>query len=585
MASVYPVLYDRQPAFLRGAEASLLFMPVASGTLFDEITTALRPLTTVQPFVLPTFDTTPEYVGQLAGLCAPDRVLASVDALRHQVALLDPADELLLIDIQRYPAGGYDFRSIFEGREGGYARHVVNMPVPQAGARERAWVTPDGRLRRIQRYFSTEAWPFAAGVLCSAVPATAFMALGDVPLDSLTQLRREMSERGVPSRDIAFSAPTCDLGGEDGALRLVERVALSESRTAHEDRRAGAPRGEDRRVAVQPAPARATHGARAQVAPSARLIGHVVLGSDVQVGEDAIVVGPTVIGSGVQVGARAVIAQCLVLPRTQVPQDAIFRHRVVHKGMTPDNAEGGAWRPHVSRHHASEETERMELLATDRYPEIKRWVEGFVALVALVALSPVMLCVALAIRLTSRGPVFFGHTREGLGGRPFRCWKFRTMGVNADAAWQALRAANQWDGPQFKMASDPRVTPIGRILRAANLDELPQLFNVVRGEMSFVGPRPSPLRENQICVPWRRGRLSVRPGITGLWQICRHDREEGDFHQWIEYDLMYVRNLSPALDLKIFIATILTAGGKWPVSAHRLIPTAPRPTMTPGLTS
>jgi lipopolysaccharide/colanic/teichoic acid biosynthesis glycosyltransferase len=113
---------------------------------------------------------------------------------------------------------------------------------------------------------------------------------------------------------------------------------------------------------------------------------------------------------------------------------------------------------------------------------------------------------------------------------------------------------------------------MGRILRITNLDELPQLFNVLLGEMSLVGPRPSPFRENQICVPWREARLSVRPGITGLWQVARHDRAAGDFHQWIEYDLLYVQHFTFWLDLKILAATLLTAGGKLGhVSADRLI--------------
>jgi lipopolysaccharide/colanic/teichoic acid biosynthesis glycosyltransferase len=170
--------------------------------------------------------------------------------------------------------------------------------------------------------------------------------------------------------------------------------------------------------------------------------------------------------------------------------------------------------------------------------------------------------IAVLIWLQRDGAIFYGDEREGLGGRVFNCWKFRTMSSNADAAQVQLRAAAQVDGPHFKMTRDPRVTRVGRLLRASNLDELPQLFNVLVGEMSVVGPRPSPFRENQICVPWRNARISVRPGITGLWQVCRHDRDAGDFHQWIEYDLLYVRHLSALVDLKILTATILTLGGK-----------------------
>jgi lipopolysaccharide/colanic/teichoic acid biosynthesis glycosyltransferase len=149
------------------------------------------------------------------------------------------------------------------------------------------------------------------------------------------------------------------------------------------------------------------------------------------------------------------------------------------------------------------------------------------------------------------------------------------MRVGAHAAQRDLAAANQVDGPQFKMRVDPRVTRVGKWLRKTNLDELPQLVNVALGHMSLVGPRPSPFRENQTCVPWRDARLSVRPGITGLWQVCRHDREAGDFHQWIYYDIQYIRHQSLLVDLKILLATLWTGGGRthvplsWIVSAAR----------------
>jgi lipopolysaccharide/colanic/teichoic acid biosynthesis glycosyltransferase len=146
------------------------------------------------------------------------------------------------------------------------------------------------------------------------------------------------------------------------------------------------------------------------------------------------------------------------------------------------------------------------------------------------------------------------------------------MHDGAEAVERELHARSQVDGPQFKLERDPRVTRMGRWLRPTSLDELPQLINVARGEMSFVGPRPSPFRENQLCVPWREGRLSVRPGITGLWQVCRHDRRHGDFHQWIQYDLLYVRNVSARLDLNILAATLLTLGGKGHVSLSAVLP-------------
>jgi lipopolysaccharide/colanic/teichoic acid biosynthesis glycosyltransferase len=196
------------------------------------------------------------------------------------------------------------------------------------------------------------------------------------------------------------------------------------------------------------------------------------------------------------------------------------------------------------------------------YSTWKPLLEAAAAVLALVLLAPLLLLIALLVKLDSRGPAFFGHKREGRDGRLFSCWKFRTMYVGADARERELRARSLVDGPQFKLQRDPRITRVGRWLRATNLDELPQLLNVALGQMSLVGPRPSPFQENQMCVPWREGRLSVRPGITGLWQVCRHERSEGDFHQWIQYDLLYVRHTSFMVDMKILAATVLTAGGR-----------------------
>jgi lipopolysaccharide/colanic/teichoic acid biosynthesis glycosyltransferase len=142
---------------------------------------------------------------------------------------------------------------------------------------------------------------------------------------------------------------------------------------------------------------------------------------------------------------------------------------------------------------------------------------------------------------------------------------------------RALYNRSNMDGPQFKIERDPRVTRVGHILRLTNLDELPQLWNVLWGEMSIVGPRPSPFRENQICVPWREARLSVRPGITGLWQVCRRERDTGDFHQWIHFDVLYVRRQSLGLDVRILLATLLSLGGRWSVPLEWMLPDAAVP--------
>jgi lipopolysaccharide/colanic/teichoic acid biosynthesis glycosyltransferase len=262
-----------------------------------------------------------------------------------------------------------------------------------------------------------------------------------------------------------------------------------------------------------------------------------------------------VIGRGARVGVRAVVAQCLVASGARVAAGSMHRHSVL-AGTTSVGAE----------FDGSDEAINLDHMPVDPglpaqpawYPRVKAVVEPVLAALAVLALSPLLLLIAVLIKLESRGPVFYGDQRETLGGRTFRCWKFRTMIVGAHAKQRELLQTNQVDGPQFKIDRDPRITRIGAWLRRLSLDELPQLFNIVVGEMSLIGPRPSPFRENQICIPWREARLSVRPGISGLWQVCRSERSSGDFHQWIHYDLLYVRNVSLMVDVRLVVATCVT---------------------------
>lgn len=198
------------------------------------------------------------------------------------------------------------------------------------------------------------------------------------------------------------------------------------------------------------------------------------------------------------------------------------------------------------------------------YLPAKRLVDVVVSAVALVAFLPVMAICAAAVVAEDGFPVFFGHNRQARGGRTFRCWKFRTMRRNAEAMVAELRKQNLCDGPQVLIKDDPRVTRVGKWLRKLQFDELPQLWNVLVGDMSLVGPRPSPDNENQYCPAWRETRLSVRPGITGLWQVMRTRRPGMDFQEWIRYDIEYVERIGPLLDLKICILTVVNAvrGGK-----------------------
>ncbi|MCX7624707.1 MAG: sugar transferase [Candidatus Sumerlaeaceae bacterium] len=179
------------------------------------------------------------------------------------------------------------------------------------------------------------------------------------------------------------------------------------------------------------------------------------------------------------------------------------------------------------------------------------------ALVLLILLSPVFLITAILIKLTSeswRDPIFYGQTRCGLNGKPFTCWKFRSMKVGAEKELDKLREKNVMGGPVFKMKDDPRITPIGRFLRKTSIDELPQLWNVLKGEMSLVGPRPPIPAEVEKYDRWQRRRLSMKPGITCLWQVS--GRNKLPFDVWMKLDLDYIDNWSLWLDFKILLKTI-----------------------------
>jgi lipopolysaccharide/colanic/teichoic acid biosynthesis glycosyltransferase len=189
------------------------------------------------------------------------------------------------------------------------------------------------------------------------------------------------------------------------------------------------------------------------------------------------------------------------------------------------------------------------------HEKTKRAFDVVFAVVALLVTLPVYPLVMLAIWLEDGRPFFFGHLRETRGGREFPCYKFRSMRKDAEQIKAQLEAANQADGPQFFIKDDPRLTRVGRFIRKCNIDELPQFWNVLLGDMSIVGPRPSPRKENQFCPPWREARLSVRPGITGLWQVKRTRRAGYDFQEWIKYDIEYVERSNWWTDLYVIVKT------------------------------
>jgi exopolysaccharide biosynthesis polyprenyl glycosylphosphotransferase len=184
---------------------------------------------------------------------------------------------------------------------------------------------------------------------------------------------------------------------------------------------------------------------------------------------------------------------------------------------------------------------------------LKRTLDVVAAAVALILLAPVLVLIAILISLDSRGPVLYAAPRAGRKGRPFRCYKFRTMVRNADALKDGLRERNQRQGPIFKITDDPRITRVGRRLRRYSLDELPQFWNVLTGEMSLVGPRPHPLDDFSCYGIEHLPRLDVTPGITGLWQVT--SRRDPSFQSGMKLDIEYIHRWSLGMDLRILFKT------------------------------
>ncbi len=189
------------------------------------------------------------------------------------------------------------------------------------------------------------------------------------------------------------------------------------------------------------------------------------------------------------------------------------------------------------------------------YLFVKRGFDIMASALGLVILSPVFLAVAAAIKIDDGGPIIYKQDRNGLYGKVFRMYKFRSMVRDAEKMHRQLLDRNELDGPAFKMKDDPRLTRVGKILRRASIDELPQLVNIIKGEMSIVGPRPLPTYETVQCTPYQRQRLNIKPGLTCYWQCS--GRSDIPFEEWMEMDLKYIEEAGIWTDIKIILKTFL----------------------------
>jgi lipopolysaccharide/colanic/teichoic acid biosynthesis glycosyltransferase len=563
---VWPIILDDVPPYLGRSGGSLLLAPIGAKLLVARLCDRIAAVTSNAPLVLPPIRSGPSYHQAMRQAC--DRVRTIPDNSRlADLVPLETSDAFLFVDARCFPIDDEGLPALVAGFSAGptVAHHLVTFEPSMAGTKEHVNTDVDGRVISVHRYYEHTTWPFLSGVAASLVPVSISLLHPQPVPGSLVELRQLLVASGAPSRDVAGARGALDLTGRQGLLTAMEHCVAEDAARA----RPGEPS------------ATILVGSGQTIAPSARILGPVVVHPDVCIEEHATIVGPAVLGAGSHVAAGAVVAHALVGPHSRVPGDRALRDRVWYNDLDDRDRDRPEtpFQERVARLRAAPDaTSTLTAAGEPGNPSYLLWKRAFdvvASFTGLVLLSPLFLVLAALTRLGSRGPVFYGSEREGLGGRPFTCLKFRTMQDGAHNLQHALKSRDKLDGPHFKLERDPRVTALGRVLRATNLDELSQLINVFRGDMSLVGPRPSPFRENQICVPWRVGRLSVRPGVTGLWQVCRKDRAAGDFHQWIEYDLLYVQQASLLLDFKILVATVISLGGAVPVPASWLVRVPP----------
>jgi len=346
---------------------------------------------------------------------------------------------------------------------------------------------------------------------------------GGLPTE-MESLCRYLDEKSIPMRRYRLGGEINDLDTPEGLLYLLKKLDYGKI-------------------------SRLTNS---QVDSTARIIGPVWMDEGVRIEQGAVVAGPSILCKGVQIGAGAVVRNVILAPTMEVQAGEHLQNSVWLEENNRQQTEG----PIVVPFDYCERERAYRDWPLFSYARIgKRIFDIIFSLCILVLISIIFPVVVIMLKLSSPGPIFYRARRQGLHGKEFGCLKFRTMMTQADSLQERLRIVNEVDGPQFKIDNDPRVTGVGKFLRDTCIDELPQFINVLLGDMSVVGPRPSPENENDSCPAWRDARLSVRPGITGLWQVCRTRLSSQDFQEWVYYDTQYVRNLSFRQDIYICYKT------------------------------
>ena len=427
---------------------------------------------------------------------------------------------------------------------------AVNVDPALLSCHEKVRITSEGNVAGFRRLYSDsmlpvpfpDDWPCHLFISLDAVNRIAVNSA--LPL-SFAELIDRCRSMALNCHSLSTAGHITDLETTEGLLEmLTQRIRarrFSDNPKAREN-------------------ALSSDASRHAIPASTRLFGEVVLGDGVRIGDNALIVGPALISDNVRIGNGAVVRASVIGPGLSIPEDSLVQNHFLigpdARNNLPSHTTNAKLRqpgPAKSSFTADGAKEsNFRIWPKFSYPRFgKRIVDITGSILILILFAPVFPIIAIAVKLTSAGPVFYKAKRQGLHGKEFDCLKFRSMMASADAMQEKLRVANQVDGPQFKMEDDPRITIVGKFLRNTYLDEIPQFVNVLLGEMSVVGPRPSPDEENSLCPVWRDARLSVRPGITGLWQVCRTRLPGQDFQEWIYYDTRYIRELSLCSDVLV----------------------------------
>jgi len=307
------------------------------------------------------------------------------------------------------------------------------------------------------------------------------------------------------------------------------------------------------------------------ISPHAYLLGPIIIGDNCTIDSGSQIIGPAVIGNNCHLSARTLVRESILWNKTFLADNSKIEYSIlgentyVSKGQNLKNvitvnglqlSETNLLPPNYTIKGVVDLNNKVfhTGIKYKSYLILKRLMDITLSSMGLILSLPLFLIIAIAIKIDSPGKVFFIQRRSGKDGKEFKMIKFRTMIANAEELQKKLSSKKDVDGPMFKLANDPRITRIGKILRKTSLDELPQLLNVLKGEMSLVGPRPLVMEEMKFSPSWRDTRLKVKPGLTGLWQI--QGRSETPFHEWIKYDVYYVKHQSLWLDIKILLKTI-----------------------------